>query len=303
MKTIQTTLILFFTSYFGLAQVQLQQYFDGADTSIMYSLFPNISNDTNNIWQIGSPQKQIFHSASTIPYAIITDTINNYPVNNYSEFTIPLPVTNFSGGILAMRWIQKLDLDSVKDFGKIAISSDDGITWENAVDNPYVYNFYGYQSSNVDYDLNGNPGFTGTDTTWRDIWFCLDQFYFSSLNDTILLKFSIESDSIENNKEGWVIDNLFFSETWVHTINENDIDQMLVYPTIVKNRLNLISKKTKEFNIIEKIDLISTDGKLIKQWGKSPTKFEIDISEVPSGTYLLLVKTSLFEKSFKIFKE
>ncbi len=43
---------------------------------------------TNNIWRIGIPSKTYLDSAYSIPYAIITDTINNYPINNYSYFDI-----------------------------------------------------------------------------------------------------------------------------------------------------------------------------------------------------------------------
>ena len=42
----------------------------------------------HNIWQIGAPHKTVFSAAYTAPNVIITDTVNHYPVNDTSVFTI-----------------------------------------------------------------------------------------------------------------------------------------------------------------------------------------------------------------------
>ena len=47
-----------------------------------------------NIWQIGVPHKTFFNTAYTLPNAIVTDTMNVYPVNNSSAFE--LIVGNFN---------------------------------------------------------------------------------------------------------------------------------------------------------------------------------------------------------------
>ena len=49
-----------------------------------------LDTSASNIWQIGKPQKIIFDSASTVPNAIVTDTINFYPINNISRFGIKI---------------------------------------------------------------------------------------------------------------------------------------------------------------------------------------------------------------------
>src|SRR4051812_25123481 len=42
----------------------------------------------HSIWQIGSPDKIIFKSASSLPNAIVTGLTNSYPINDTSAFTI-----------------------------------------------------------------------------------------------------------------------------------------------------------------------------------------------------------------------
>ncbi len=46
-----------------------------------------ISNP-NNIWQIGSLHKTVFTNAYSVPNALVTDTINTYPINDTSTFII-----------------------------------------------------------------------------------------------------------------------------------------------------------------------------------------------------------------------
>src|SRR5690606_28661361 len=88
-----------------------QQYFDGNDTLTGHRL----QIDTGSIWQIGPPQKSVFDSAATNPNVIVTDTINTYPINDTSSFTVGLNTSLVNWAITAIRWTQKLDMDSAAD--------------------------------------------------------------------------------------------------------------------------------------------------------------------------------------------
>ena len=68
---------------------------------------------------------------------IITDTINTYPVNDTSRFSFSV-YNDFSFAIVAIQWLQKLDIDSTGDIGTIEFSTDGGQTWQNTFNNPYV---------------------------------------------------------------------------------------------------------------------------------------------------------------------
>lgn len=299
------SLICFFIPLFfpmaGFGQY-FNQYFDGADTSVSYSLIVEIDTAASNVWQIGKPQKMIFDSAATLPNAIVTDTVNYYPVNNSSSFQYTIdPWTTW--GILAIQWKQKLDMDFGQDGGIIEFSVDSGNTWTSAFNSPYVYNFYGYDNMNVDTLQNGEMAFTGTDSSWKDIWLCFDMTWLN-FNDRIVVRHTFTSDSIDNNKEGWIIDNMFAHITMIHTVNEIKPEAyMIVLPNPTSGRVDIVTEKIDGPHIIEKIELVNMEGKVVQEWGISPTKFYIDISHHPNGIYILNVKTNVKSESFKIVLE
>ena len=142
----------------------------------------------------------------------MTDSILPYPINNNSSFTIKVPKFSPHIVVIAIRWLQKLDIDSCTDGGVIEFSGDNGSTWQNIfytpqIRNPNVYNVFGYQAANVDSLFNNQIGFTGQDSTWKDTWLCFSASWVATI-DTLLLRYSFFSDGINNNKEGWIIDNL-----------------------------------------------------------------------------------------------
>lgn len=296
-------LMNFFTAFISFGQYQ--QYFDGADTGY-YTIEVIIDSSHNNVWQIGSPHKIIFDSAATLPNAIVTDTLNSYPVNNSSSFQYKIKEGDFTGvgpRIYAIQWKQKLDFDPGTDGGMIEYSLDTGQTWINGFTSPYIYNFYGYDSVNVDTLANGEIGFTGTDSTWKDIWFCYDLSWASNYGD-IFLRHRLVSDSVEQNREGWMIDNILGHETFIHTIDENEKEKfMSVGPNPTKGRVNISTRKIKEYHVIENMELVNVEGQVVQTWGLSPTKFYIDLQNHPNGLYFLKVKTNIQTETFKIILE
>lgn len=296
------TLYLMITLIFLIAQNSFgqfyRQYFDGADTVYNMNMSPSsilvtIDDDSTNIWQIGKPQKVIFDSAATQPNAIVTDTLNYYPVNNMSSFGFKIrPWTNW--GILALQWKQKLDMDSDFDGGIIEYSIDHGNSWINVFDNPYTYNYYGFQPQNKDTLQTGEVAFSGTDSTWRDIWLCFGMSWLQQAQDTIYFKFTFKSDSIDNNKEGWMIDNLLAHITMIHTVKETEKDNRLnVYPNPANNIVNIETEKVMEFHIIELMELIDPLGRVVERWKNIPTKFWFKTDKYNDGLYYLKVKTNL----------
>lgn len=102
------------------------QFFNGlSQTTIFYSDTINfekpcdylyIDSSSTNLWQIGIPDKTIFDSAYSKPYAMITDTINNYTLNNHSNFIVKLEPESieFNGNTIINFW-HKFDTDSIND--------------------------------------------------------------------------------------------------------------------------------------------------------------------------------------------
>lgn len=282
------------------SQSYYYQYFDGADTSVWNSLFVHIDTSANNIWQIGKPQKTIFDSSATEPNVIVTDTINNYPINNASSFHIDV-IPWGTNGILGIQWKQKLDMDKKRDGGLVEFSVDYGATWESAFNNPYVYNIFGYPTASFDTLVSGEYAFSGTDSLWEDVWLCYDMMWITAWVDTIKVRFTFISDSINDNKEGWMIDNINAHVTYAHPVKENASNEYFnVYPNPAKNIINIELQRVNEFHIIENMQLINSEGKLMQEWNKIPTRYWIDVSKYPNGMYYLRIKSNLKSKTIPI---
>ncbi|MBC8046909.1 MAG: T9SS type A sorting domain-containing protein [Fimbriimonadaceae bacterium] len=286
--------ILTITLITAKAQWNSYQYFDGADTNYTYDSFEIfLDDDTNNIWQIGKPQKMLFDSAATFPNAIITDTINDYLTNNTSSFIIPISHFDWSWGVFAIQWSQKLDLEKKEDGAIIEFLVDSIEGWQNVFNNPYVYNFYGFDENNRDTLNSGEYAFSGTDSVWRDIWLCFE-YSFIEIYDTVYFRYTFKSDSIENNKEGWMMDNFMGHITFIHTVkNDEQTEYLHIYPSPTDGIVHIEAEKLQEYHIIESIQLININGEIIKRYGRSPTKFYIDISDQENGLYYLRVNTNI----------
>ncbi|MCB0803583.1 MAG: T9SS type A sorting domain-containing protein [Flavobacteriales bacterium] len=296
------TLLTLVISLFELNAQQRNQFFDGADTIPFLSIKIHIDSNSNNSWQIGSPQKNIFNQASTLPNALLTDTINNYKPNDSSFFKMEINRNFAFFGIIALQWNQKLDFENKVDGGIIEYSTDTGKTWTNVVNNPYTYSFYGYDLKNIDTLANGKLGFTGVDTNWRNIWLCFDLSWMW-IQDSIEFRYSIFSDST-NQHEGWMIDNMIYDITFIHTINENETSEYIeISPNPASNRVSIKTRKSEEFHIIEKMQLIDLNGDIVYEWTNCPTNFYFETNNFESGVYFLKIKTNLKTEIHKLIIE
>lgn len=298
-KKLAYTVSLVLITLFSTAQETYYQYFDGADTSASNSIIIHIDTSISNTWQIGQPQKAIFDSAASFPNVMVTDTVDFYPANNSSgfQFTI-VPWINW--GILAVQWMQKLDMDAGYDGGIIEFSVDGGSSWENAFNNPHVYNFYGFMPENHDTLQTGEDAFSGTDETWRDIWLCYDMSWVT-FNDSIMVRYTFVSDSENNNKEGWMIDNMMAHLTIIHTIGEKEQDKYInVFPNPSGDMLYIEIQKLEEFHIIENMMLINAGGFIVEEWKNIPVKFFINTNNYSNGMYYLKIKTNIKSETIPV---
>lgn len=284
------------------AQLPYQQYFDGPQPNpISITLVPS----ANNAWQVGKPQKTLFRNAKSAPHVIITDTLNPYPVNANHSFVFGIPLANsgFGGNyIYALRWTQKLDLDTGLDGGIVELSND-GTNWQNAHNNPNSYQFYGFTPGSKVTLPSGEIAFSGRDTTWRDLWLCVRSTY-AHQNDTLYFRFSLKSDSIQTTQEGWMIDNFNFATSILHPVKEiSQIDPVVVYPNITTGIVNIEMKKLRDSDGIDEIELIDESGRVVERYGKNYTKVVLDITKHKPGLYHLRVTTHNKAQLFKLVYE
>ncbi len=291
------TALLIFTSTNLYSQFQKQQYFDGADTIYNSQQWPNsikiiLDTSSTNIWQIGKPQKAIFDSAATLPNVLITDTINYYPNNNISRFYFGFKTSSFNPFVRTLKWKQKLDLDTTFDGAIVEYSTDSGSTWVNIINNPNIYNFYGFDPINKDTLISGEYCFSGKDSNWKEIWLCFNPSWLT-LTDSIAFRYTLKTDSINNNKEGWMVDNFRLEYTFMHTAKiVAQKNYLHIYPNPTSDFLNIEAERIFGFHIIENMKLYDINGRVLEEWKMIPTKFFIDIKKYTVGNYYLKIKTN-----------
>jgi hypothetical protein len=291
-----------FTGLQSFAQINnlRTQYFDGNDTDKNKTLYPQLDTASSNVWQIGKPQKVIFDSAATLPNALMTDTINKVPINNVSRVYLGMNSSWWSNYVLAIQWKQKLDMNPKTDGGLVEFSVDSGKTWQNVFFNSNVKNLYGFDTLNRDtITATGEYAFSGTDSSWRNVWLCFSFNYLNSVTDSLVIRYTLKTGTVDNSKEGWMIDNLMAHATYVHTVKAQEGNEPIrIYPTYTTGIVNIetINSNTK----IKEAALISLDGKVLQQFGKGETGKQIDIGKYPDGIYYLKVLAGNENKTFRV---
>ncbi|HKK40434.1 MAG TPA: T9SS type A sorting domain-containing protein [Cryomorphaceae bacterium] len=299
-KLVLLSVILFLSNSYTFGQFYAEDFDNGEPDPWIDTLIITIDS-SSTLWQIGIPQKEFLDEAFSFPNAIITDTVSPYPASDTAIFTLKAALNDDYYGIVAIKWVQKLDIDSL-DGGTVDFSIDGGETWENAFVSPYVYNWYGWDNHNIDTLANETIVFSKRDSLWREIWFCFDYSWLSTLDDSLQVRYSFFSDSIQGSSDGWVIDNIMIEPTWVHTVGEAPKSNSYVslYPNPATERINIELKKSDEFHIIKELKIYSESGQIVKSFETIPTKFFVDVSDLPSGVYEVLVRSNLKTEVHKV---
>lgn len=182
------------------------------------------------------------------------------------------------------------------DGGKIEVSFD-GQDWYDLLELNTLVENYGGTGHWYIYDtvesLN-SAGFSGNISTWRKtipnnayeelaLWFDYPYDY-----DTVsfYLKFVFASDSIDNNKEGWAIDNIGIYYTAKPLVGYDEIqnnENYLLYPNPADGFINLqVGESLFQSEVSFKI--INTCGQVIEE--KSIDNFRNDILKIDLDNYM-----------------
>lgn len=263
---------------FGLTTINFE------DTSTLIYLSIDATTNSNNIWQIGRPNKALFSSSYSLSNAIITDTVNYYPINDTSSFTIyHLANNGFTFPHTArLHFSYKVDTDTLNDFGMIEFSPDNGMNWINLLHDSV--NFPG-----GNYDMI----FTGKTNNWQSFEMNLGLYgaiYNIQNEDTVLYRFTFVSDNVQTNKEGWIIDDIIiddYAENIGEKVINNCILQVFPNPT-----WNTIKFKIDNKFIPCQIFIYDITGKLVLCCMQTDENAEINISALEAGTYQYKVKNN-----------
>jgi hypothetical protein len=250
----------------------------------------------NNIWQIGAPHKSVFTSAHSVPNAIVTDTVNSYPVNNNSVFYYRTSGDfNTDIHVSDMSFWYRMDCDTLTDFGKLEVSIDMGQTWINLVSGPWYSYWTVYDSSGQMITQSGSGDsvlFTGSSNGWYH--FVCSETLPDMYLDSIIYRYSFHSSGISAGRDGWMIDDIQFN-TWWETISDKKAD-FLVYPNPCKDLLTFTAKIP-----ISEIDISNALGLTEKKVSTNQLQSEISVADLNPGIYFCKIRFLSGKTSFGKF--
>ena len=224
-----TSLTLIAATSFGQSFWNLN--FD--DSTYLNRVVIDTTSNPNNIWQIGHPNKTIFTTSHSSPNVIATDTLNSYPINDTSSFTIihiAAAGWQYNYDIIYIDGWYSVNSDTLTDYGYIEFSPDLGNNW-----------FMVTMNHGCCFDCCDElPTFTGNSNGWQHFHYCLCTSTPLNIGDTVLYRFTFISDNIQTNKDGLMFDDLQF-EDMIEGINEIQNDNLISIspnPTSVELRIH-----------------------------------------------------------------
>jgi len=250
----------------------------------------------NNIWQIGTPQKEYFNQAYSNPYAILTDTLQKYGENVHSSFVVSVKGWKwFEGSPAILSFKHKFDTDSLSDGGYIDVSYDNGESWLRIIHDTTMFNCnwsYGwdYYAENFYGDndtlFNGEPGFSGHSDGWETssfTWlYCIGvKDYYP---DSLMIRFNFVSDNIISNKDGWMIDDIKLQSFECSSVSEMETQiSSSIYPNPIKENsiLKIDGLLGKDYDI----EIFDLNGRL--KYFKLNNTSNLLLNDIPlkSGIY------------------
>lgn len=269
----------------------------------------------NNIWQIGTPQKDFFDQAHSVPFAILTDTLESYGENIHSSFIVSVKDWLwFEGSPAILSFKHKFDTDTLSDGGYIDVSYDNGETWLSIIHDTTMFNCewspgYYFHGQNF-YDdndtlFNGKPGFSGRSDNWETASFewlyCLGvKDYYP---DSLMIRFNFISDDIASNKEGWMIDDIKLQSYECSSVNEKE---NTIYSSIYPNPINRNSVLSIE-GLNGKtygMEIFDLNGRIIYSCSNNTTSFSLnDISFEPGIYFYQISIENQLKYSGKLIKQ
>lgn len=258
---------------------------------------------SQNIWQVGVPYKEYFGSSYSLPNAIVTDTVNSYPTNNYSYFDIKIGEFNYNYYYMyyvGMEIKHKYDTDTLKDGGYITVSYDYGTTWMNIInDTSYFYDISpdeDYWSSDSLYNeedllYNGEFGFSGKSNGWQTTyfsWFFIPVKSPNNIPDTTYIRFNFISDSINNNREGWMLDDIkLLSVDLGGVTSENNKDSFKIIPNPLVTAVKVVLRK--KYSKVNAQIITLTGQIIVDRTHYNCNTFELQKGNLLPGIYLLKI--------------
>lgn len=283
----------------------------GTDTSIL-------KLDTScYVWQLGFNQKPEIGIPGE-DYGIETGLDSAYPIESNCSFLLHFPSNPLSYGQTLLFFEHRYFTDSLSDGGILEFSNN-GTIWKNVVGNFWAnfYNFPSIDNQSGLYQVDSLPqidtsgySFTGTNTywTWSGLQLVWEMMLKTEVNETPVVneledenqyyfRFRFKSDSISENKPGWMIRNLVVGYSDVGgKIETYTNPKFQIFPNPANETIQL-SNESK----IQSLTLYTVHGQNITLQPDSENR--ISVKNLTPGIYWIYAQTSQGNFHSKFIKQ
>lgn len=249
-----------------------------------------IDTTSSTKWQIGKPQKTVLDSAYSFPNAIMTDTLQTYTTNDTATFIIrvidTLECYSINTAFFDLSFRTQLHTDSLQDYGIISYSTD-SVNW-----NPITSNCNNVYLGNIIFNCDSSYLTGNRHEDWMLIRsneslpeVCGDLTWIS---DTVYFRFQFISDSIDNSKDGWVIDDIQIG-LWSFFLDVELIPQENYFISPNPSSDYIYISSTSNTVPIKSYKVFDTYGRMILSSEYTPNNPVIDIRSLAPGIYFLRI--------------
>jgi Secretion system C-terminal sorting domain len=271
-KILLVTISCFVLANLGKAQLTYTFVFPFDQSNLLFE-----PNDSSNCWQIGSTTKP-FIGSNGLEWGLVTDTINSYPSNTNSYFTVPILIgeTLAQVNLLRLDFDFKADTDTLLDYGTIEFSADSGATWFDAT---------GFNTVELYPSL---PVLTGVAAGAPHIVFDLGPMGPFVYNGLFLARFGFHSDSLDTARSGLLFNYIVVSSI-IDDVPEYASNEFSVKVDRTSSSglwMSVEDDKISNYNV----DIIDMNGRSVQSskcvFSKSK---ELSIEHLSKGIYGLLL--------------
>ena len=310
--TMKTLFFLLSLSCFTI--VKAQDYTGYCDFEEPCSFLRPINPD--NFWEVGAPDKPVILAAHSPDNCLITGATSALDTNMHEFVQFDFYVgTGFDVSLtyLGIYFYYQSDLAVDSDFVDVSIAFDSSefkslrYLQEMSFTGSEFYTTLDYFISEYSV-FSIDTGITGSSDGWETGNIHI-QFYMAAGNspqgfmpevDTVHLKFTLITDSVQSSHDGFALDDLEVSaETWGAVEDMMKEETLAIYPNPASSTC-IISSATLA-NSIQTIQLYSIYGEHItslqNQFFDASGKTEISVEGLPPGTYMCAGTTK--DTSFK----
>lgn len=280
-------LLLTLCSFSSRAQWAFHHDFE-APNNVFANRFILDTTHNSNSWQIGKPQKTVFDSALTAPNAIVTDTLHSYATKDTSIFYIKVQ-SRYYGGVngwfelVGFTFYYQLDIDT-GEIAKVEIQVDSGRRWVDLLKEDITYNInWGGNKPVLSSSTNGWAAYNVSFYDWAKSYRTNKYPYY--LNpDTTLIRFTFLSDSVQTNKDGWIIDafSLHNRTESIQSLANNNL--ISIYPNPTSDYIYI--KRNTQRTTDEAVSIYNIYGQEVLHTNNIPTNGYLTLN-LASGIYTL----------------